>query len=70
MDKHKDGDFFGELALIRSEKRAASIVASTPIKVLGVDRKTFKRLLGSIEDIMAKRTAEYEAINRAAANGQ
>merc|ERR1719436_603954 len=47
---HKAGDYFGELALLKNEMRAASVYTSTPhVKVLCMDRKTFKRLCGPIE---------------------
>lgn len=62
--EYKSGDYFGELALLRNEKRAASIVAETKCKVLAIDRRAFKRLLGSIEDIIAKKASEYDAVNK------
>eukprot|EP00388_Colpodella_angusta_P016307 GDKJ01040390.1.p1 GENE.GDKJ01040390.1~~GDKJ01040390.1.p1 ORF type:complete len:411 (-),score=107.76 GDKJ01040390.1:1812-3044(-) len=62
--EYKAGDYFGELALLRNEKRAASIVASSKCKCLAIDRRAFKRLLGSIEDIIAKKATEYDAVNQ------
>jgi len=58
---HKAGDYFGELALIKNEMRAASVYTSTPnVKVLNMDRKTFKRLCGPIEDILRREAKRYE----------
>mmetsp|Transcript_2432 Transcript_2432/g.5212 ORF Transcript_2432/g.5212 Transcript_2432/m.5212 type:complete len:443 (-) Transcript_2432:135-1463(-) len=61
--RHKAGDYFGELALIENEPRAATVLTATPnVKLLSMDRRTFKRLLGPIEDILRRETAfRYEA---------
>jgi cAMP-dependent protein kinase regulator len=57
---HKAGDYFGELAIINNEPRAASIFTSTDkVRVLSMDRKTFKRLLGPIEDILRREASRY-----------
>lgn len=57
--KYKQGDYFGELALVKNEARAASVTASTDCTVLWIDRKTFKSLLGPVEEIMKRKAAEY-----------
>mmetsp|Transcript_15706 Transcript_15706/g.26483 ORF Transcript_15706/g.26483 Transcript_15706/m.26483 type:complete len:139 (+) Transcript_15706:636-1052(+) len=45
------GDHFGELALIKKEKRSLSIrVKSDECKLLKLDKETFTRILGSIEN--------------------
>eukprot|EP00747_Dinoflagellata_sp_TGD_P024852 gnl/TRDRNA2_/TRDRNA2_130841_c0_seq2.p1 gnl/TRDRNA2_/TRDRNA2_130841_c0~~gnl/TRDRNA2_/TRDRNA2_130841_c0_seq2.p1 ORF type:complete len:405 (+),score=128.24 gnl/TRDRNA2_/TRDRNA2_130841_c0_seq2:92-1306(+) len=51
------GDYFGELALIQNQPRAASVLARGQLKVLSLDRKAFKRLL----DVSAllERTSKY-----------
>merc|ERR1719188_1645249 len=59
---HKAGDYFGELSLIKNEPRAASVVTSAPIKLLSMDRKTFKRLLGPMEDVLRREAIRYETI--------
>mmetsp|Transcript_46022 Transcript_46022/g.85859 ORF Transcript_46022/g.85859 Transcript_46022/m.85859 type:complete len:321 (+) Transcript_46022:53-1015(+) len=45
---HEAGDYFGELALILDEPRAATVVASSDPEVclLSMDRATFKRITG------------------------
>ena len=53
MDYNKGG-YFGELALIRNEPRAASVIAKTECKLLKLDRISFKRLLGPIENILKR----------------
>lgn len=57
--EYKRGDYFGELALLRNEARAATIVARTEAQLLWIDRKGFKQLLGPVEDLMQKRAKEY-----------
>merc|ERR550514_2520235 len=51
VHSHKVGDYFGELSLIRNEPRAASVFASSDnAMVLTLDRKTFNRLLGPLQE--------------------
>lgn len=52
--KYKSGDYFGELALIRNEPRAANVIAKTHVSVVTLDRHSFKRLLGPIEEILKR----------------
>ena len=55
VDKYGPGDYFGELSLVRNEPRAASVVAaSEDVSVLSLDRQSFKRLLGPIEDLLVR----------------
>mmetsp|Transcript_32051 Transcript_32051/g.75172 ORF Transcript_32051/g.75172 Transcript_32051/m.75172 type:complete len:405 (+) Transcript_32051:100-1314(+) len=55
--KYKAGDYFGELALLKGNVRQATVTTSTECKLLAMETKTFKQLLGSLEAIM-KRNAE------------
>mmetsp|Transcript_75018 Transcript_75018/g.139977 ORF Transcript_75018/g.139977 Transcript_75018/m.139977 type:complete len:405 (+) Transcript_75018:93-1307(+) len=55
--KYKTGDYFGELALLRGNVRQATVSAKSECKLLAMETKTFKQLLGSLEAIM-KRNAE------------
>ena len=52
--------YFGELSLIRDQPRAASIVAKTNIKVASIERNAFKRILGSLEDILKRNAEKYK----------
>ena len=44
-----EGDYFGEIALIKNMPRQASVKCLTDSLVLSIDRKAFKRVLGPIE---------------------
>lgn len=54
------GDFFGELALLNDAPRAASIVASSDVKVASLGKDAFQRLLGPVEGIL--RRTKYEGV--------
>jgi cAMP-dependent protein kinase regulator len=47
------GDYFGELALLRNQPRAATIAAKGATKLLSVDSRSFKRLL-NVSDLMER----------------
>lgn len=48
------GDYFGELALLNDQPRAASIVARNKVKVASLGKDGFQRLLGPAVDIMRR----------------
>ncbi|KAK7419886.1 protein kinase A regulatory subunit [Neonectria punicea] len=52
------GDYFGELALLNDAPRAASVVATTDVKVASLGKNAFQRLLGPVEGIM--RRTQYQ----------
>ena len=49
---YKPGSYFGELALLRGEPRAANVISTEACKVICLDRKSFKRLLGPLDKIL------------------
>lgn len=54
------GDYFGELALLKDQPRAATIVVtSDEAKVLWLDKKSFTRMLGPLKDILGRRADVY-----------
>lgn len=54
------GNYFGEVALLTSKPRQATVQAKGGLAVLAVDRATFTRALGSVEDIMMRNMEEYK----------
>lgn len=52
------GDYFGELALIKNQARAATVVAKGVSKLLTIDRVTFKRLL-NVSDLEQRASSMY-----------
>jgi CRP/FNR family transcriptional regulator, cyclic AMP receptor protein len=46
------GDFFGEMSLLDGEPRSATIVATTDIRLLVVDRSHFWRLMDETPDLI------------------
>mmetsp|Transcript_63847 Transcript_63847/g.170530 ORF Transcript_63847/g.170530 Transcript_63847/m.170530 type:complete len:404 (-) Transcript_63847:148-1359(-) len=58
---YKAGDYFGELALLKNQPRAASvIVSSDSAKVLSMSRVSFSKMLGPLQDILSRKVASYE----------
>ncbi|XP_072238263.1 mitochondrial carnitine/acylcarnitine carrier protein isoform X2 [Leuresthes tenuis] len=54
------GQYFGELALVTSKPRAASVYAVGETKCLVIDIQAFERLLGPCMDIMKRNISQYE----------
>jgi CRP/FNR family transcriptional regulator, cyclic AMP receptor protein len=48
------GDFFGEMSLLDGEPRSATIVATTDVRLLIVDRANFWRLLDETPDLIRR----------------
>jgi len=54
------GMYFGELALLRNQPRAASVVVtSATAKVVSIDRKCFMNLVGTVSEILNRQAATY-----------
>ena len=59
--QHRANEYFGELALLHNEPRAASVrVVSSKIKVCSVGRDSFKRLLGPLEKVLERNSSKYK----------
>jgi cAMP-dependent protein kinase regulator len=56
---YSEGDYFGELALIRNQPRAATVTAQGKAKLLSIDSKAFNRLL-NVNDLL-ERSTKYDS---------
>lgn len=48
----KEGDYFGELALMNDEPRKANVIAETDCECYTLSRSDFTQLLGSLTDVL------------------
>jgi CRP/FNR family transcriptional regulator/CRP/FNR family cyclic AMP-dependent transcriptional regulator len=48
------GDFFGEMSLLDGEPRSATIIATTDVRLIVVDRSHFWRLLNEAPDLVRR----------------
>jgi CRP-like cAMP-binding protein len=54
----ESGNYFGEMALLDDEVRKASVLATSACECFVLDRPTFNRILGSLQDILARETQQ------------
>jgi len=60
---YKSGDYFGELALLKNQPRAASIIVeSDTAKVLSMSRVSFTKMLGPLQHLLAAKADVYENV--------
>jgi len=62
--QYKRGDYFGELALVKEQPRAASVIAKGEVKCVSLDRRSFKRLLGPLQSILQRNAERYKVVKR------
>ena len=61
VGRMKEGQYFGERALIKNEPRAANVKALGPLKVAAMDRASFERLLGDRTELMKPQIEQYQS---------
>lgn len=59
VKQYKTGDYFGELALLSNQPRAANVLASTNCTCVMMDRHSFKRMLGPLDEILKRNIDLY-----------
>ena len=57
--KYNEGDYFGERALIKNEPRAATVFATSDLILMKLDRKSFIRMIGPIDEILKRNMELY-----------
>jgi len=65
VQHYAEGAYFGELALLYDQPRAATVVAATAVVCATLERGAFERLLGPVRDLMrrdAQLYANYEGL--------
>lgn len=58
--QYGENTYFGELALLKDQPRAANVIATTDLTVVYLDRGSFMRLLGPLEEILKRNMSRYE----------
>jgi cAMP-dependent protein kinase regulator len=62
VERYVAGDYFGELALLTDQPRAANIVAMTDVACVSIDRDAFSRLLGPLDEILRRNAKKYDEV--------
>ena len=58
--QYKTGDYFGELALLKDAPRAANVIAKTNLTCATIDRVSFQKLLGPLDQILMRNMEAYQ----------
>ncbi|MGZ5291194.1 MAG: cyclic nucleotide-binding domain-containing protein [Actinomycetota bacterium] len=60
VNRLRPGDFFGEISLLDGGPRTADVIADTPLKMLGLPRKAFLRVI-ELEPAVGVKLLAYAA---------
>lgn len=60
LSRCTSSQYFGERALLTSEPRQGTAVATSPVQLLKLDRAAFLLLLGPLEDILKQKVESYK----------
>ena len=65
VKEYAPGGYFGELALMQNNPRAANVIATEATKVLRLSREVFEKVAGGqqAKEIMARKIEEYLAVS-------
>eukprot|EP01041_Mallomonas_annulata_P004256 gene4256-8473_t len=55
----KPGSYFGEIALLTTKPRQATVRAVGKLQVLAIDRASFTRVMGPLDELMKRNMEEY-----------
>eukprot|EP01113_Clastostelium_recurvatum_P021969 TRINITY_DN260_c0_g1_i3.p1 TRINITY_DN260_c0_g1~~TRINITY_DN260_c0_g1_i3.p1 ORF type:complete len:758 (-),score=262.72 TRINITY_DN260_c0_g1_i3:110-2290(-) len=58
-----EGSYFGELALLNDQPRAATVQALGPLRVLCLNRSDFANLMGPCDDILKRNMEVYKSLD-------
>ena len=64
MFHYKEGDYFGELALLHDVDRQANVKALTGVRLASIERDSFMRILGSLSNILRRNENKYKKYNK------
>jgi hypothetical protein len=67
--EYEKGEWFGELAMITSLPRKATVVAVSAVEVLQLPRDTFEAFVGRFDDVLQRNSLMYEQLNADLAHG-
>merc|ERR1712048_322077 len=57
----QEGGYFGEIALLTNEKRKATVTCTSDCTLLSLDRKTFVRVMGPLDNVLKRNMSMYKS---------
>jgi len=55
-----EGGYFGEIALLTNDKRKATVTCTSDCTLLSLDRKTFVRVMGPLDNVLKRNMTMYK----------